>query len=183
MRYTEARLTEVAQALLAKSSRLAERLRIAHELHDLIGHHLTALSLNLEVAGGKAKAHIETSQGLAKELLSDVREAVGSLRAGGLELSGAIVVLVQDIPTPKVHVEVADALKIDDPQRAQVLLRVVQEVITNTVRHARAENLWLRLEPATTVRVPGHLGMVWKRPLELHPNPGRGFALTATLPA
>ena len=48
-----------AQALLAESSRLSERLRIARELHDLIGHHLTALSLNLEVAShltdGKAK--------------------------------------------------------------------------------------------------------------------------------
>ena len=38
------------RTLLAESSRLAERMRISRELHDLIGHHLTALSLNLEVA-------------------------------------------------------------------------------------------------------------------------------------
>ena len=38
------------QALLAESSRTNERMRIARELHDLLGHHLTALSLNLEVA-------------------------------------------------------------------------------------------------------------------------------------
>lgn len=192
----------IAQALLAESSRLSERLRIARELHDLIGHHLTALRLNLEVAShladGKAKAHIETSQGLAKELLSDVREAVGSLRVGGLELSGALAVLVQDIPTPKVHVELADALKIDDPQRAQVLLRVVQEVITNTVRHARAENLGLRLEPTPqgvrlTARDDGQgagaltygnglTGMRERLETLGDPNPGRGFALTATFP-
>jgi len=39
------------RALLAESSRMSERLRISRELHDLLGHHLTALSLNLEVAG------------------------------------------------------------------------------------------------------------------------------------
>src|SRR5207247_561697 len=38
------------QALLAESSRLAERTRIARDLHDVLGHHLTALSLSLEVA-------------------------------------------------------------------------------------------------------------------------------------
>ena len=194
-----------AQALLAESSRLSERLRIARELHDLIGHQLTALSLNLEVAShltdGKAKTHIETTQGLAKGLLSDVREAVGSLRAGGLDLSGALDVLVGNIPNLKVHLE--SGVQVDDPQRALVLLRVVQEVVTNTVRHARAENLWLALEPTAegvrlSARDDGH-GAPALRPgngltgmqervetlggqLELHPNPGRGFALTATLP-
>ena len=38
------------RALLAESTRLTERMRISRELHDLLGHHLTALSLNLEVA-------------------------------------------------------------------------------------------------------------------------------------
>jgi len=50
------------RTLLAESSRLAERMRISRELHDLIGHHLTALSLNLEVAShlvqGQAQDHV-----------------------------------------------------------------------------------------------------------------------------
>ena len=41
----------VATELLEMSSRTAERLRIARDLHDLLGHHLAALSINLEVAG------------------------------------------------------------------------------------------------------------------------------------
>ena len=72
------------RALLAESARINERTRISRELHDLLGHHLTALSLNLEVAGhlveGKAQEHVNQAHTLAKLLLSDVREAVSQLR-------------------------------------------------------------------------------------------------------
>ena len=72
------------RALLAESARINERTRISRELHDLLGHHLTALSLNLEVAGhlaeGKAQEHVNQAHTLAKLLLSDVREAVSRLR-------------------------------------------------------------------------------------------------------
>src|ERR1700693_4311912 len=64
--------------ILADSSRIAERLRISRELHDLLGHHLTALSLNLEAAlhrtEGDARGHVQTAQTLAKQLLGDIRE-------------------------------------------------------------------------------------------------------------
>ena len=75
------------RALLAESSRMSERVRISRELHDLLGHHLTALSLNLEVAGhlteGKAQEHVRQSHTLAKLLLTDVREAVNEMRHDG----------------------------------------------------------------------------------------------------
>src|SRR5205807_1519190 len=70
--------------LLEISSRTSERLRIARDLHDLLGHHLTALSLNLEVAShlaaGEAKESVEKSQAITKELLADVRAVVSRLR-------------------------------------------------------------------------------------------------------
>src|SRR3546814_12823550 len=54
------------RALLAESSRLSERMRISRELHDLLGHHLTALSLNLEVAthvsSGKALEPVRSEE-------------------------------------------------------------------------------------------------------------------------
>src|SRR5204863_3220827 len=74
------------QALLAESSRLAERARIARDLHDVLGHHLTALSLSLEVAShvadGKAKAEVERARSLSKLLLAEVRGVVSQFRDG-----------------------------------------------------------------------------------------------------
>lgn len=197
------------QELLSESSRMAERVRLARELHDVVGHHLTALSLNLEVAShvaeGRALEHVRTSQTLAKTLLTEVRGVVSEMREPlSLDVAGALTLLSRDIPTPKVHVRVAPDLAVDDPQRAQVLLRCAQEAITNAVRHAGAENLYLTVERSqhgVTLQARddgrgaalfrGGNGLQGMRErleamggrLELDPNPGRGFALTATLPA
>jgi signal transduction histidine kinase len=138
------------RALLAESSRLTERMRISRELHDLLGHHLTALSLNLEVAThlseGRVQDHVRQAQSLAKLLLSDVREAVSQLRDDdAIDLSEALHTLVEGVPSLDIHLDLPDHLGVADPARAQVLLRVAQEIITNTVRHAGARTLWLAL--------------------------------------
>ena len=84
------------RALLAESARVNERTRISRELHDLLGHHLTALSLNLEVAShmteGRPQEHVRQAHTLAKLLLTDVREAVSQLRdaSGGIDLATAL---------------------------------------------------------------------------------------------
>ncbi|MEP7096436.1 MAG: sensor histidine kinase [Dokdonella sp.] len=139
------------RTLLAESSRLAERMRISRELHDLVGHHLTALSLNLEVAShlvkGQAQEHVLKAQSVAKLLLSDVREVVSQLREGdSIDLTAALENLIEGVPGLDIHLDLPPRFSVDDPKRAQVLLRCAQEIITNTVRHAGAHNLWLRFE-------------------------------------
>lgn len=136
------------RALLAESSRANERVRISRELHDLMGHHLTALSLNLEVAAhrteGDARAHVRQAQSLARLLLSDVREVVSELRKDvAIDLSEALKRLVEGVPGVHVHLNVPAGFAVDDAERAQVLLRVAQEILTNSVRHGKAHNLWL----------------------------------------
>jgi signal transduction histidine kinase len=136
------------RALLAESSRMSERLRISRELHDLLGHHLTALSLNLEVAGhlteGKAQEHVRQSHTLAKLLLTDVREAVSEMREErGIDLTNAMRVLAEGVPALDVQLDLPELLEVEDPEVAQVLLRCAQEIITNTVRHAGASKLSL----------------------------------------
>ncbi len=142
----ELRATRV---LLAESARVNERTRISRELHDLLGHHLTALSLNLEVAGhlseGRVKEHVQQAHTLARLLLTDVREAVSHLRDGGaIDLEAALRPLAENVPSLQIHMDIESPLTMDDPERAHVLLRCTQEVITNAVRHAAARNLWIR---------------------------------------
>lgn len=140
------------RALLAESSRISERMRIARELHDLVGHHLTALSLNLEVAGhlvedSAASDHVTRARTTAKQLLGDVREVVSELRDDeGIGLTDALRDLTEGVPGLEVHLELPPRFAVGDSRRAQVLLRCTQEIITNAVRHAHARNLWLRFE-------------------------------------
>jgi signal transduction histidine kinase len=149
------------RTLLTESSRIAERMRISRDLHDLIGHHLTALSLNLEVAshlvGGTAQEHVRQAQSVAKLLLSDVREVVSQLRENdNIDLTEALKALVEGVPGLDIHLELPPRFSVDDPLRAQVLLRCAQEIITNTVRHAGARNLWLRCERTDTNELAIH---------------------------
>jgi signal transduction histidine kinase len=139
------------RTLLTESSRIGERMRISRELHDLVGHHLTALSLNLEVAShlvsGNAQEHVRQAQSVAKLLLSDVREVVSQLREDdAIDLTEALRTLIEGVPGLDIHLDLPERFAVDDPQRAQVLLRCAQEIITNTVRHANARNLWLKFE-------------------------------------
>jgi signal transduction histidine kinase len=134
--------------LLAESARVNERTRISRELHDLLGHHLTALSLNLEVAGhmteGRALDHVKQAHTLAKLLLTDVREVVSQLREGdAIDLGGALLLLTERVPALSIHMNIEEPLTVDDAERAHVLLRCTQEIITNAVRHAGARNLWI----------------------------------------
>lgn len=138
------------QALLAENTRIAERVRISRELHDLVGHHLTALTLNLEVVThlveGKTLEHVEQAHSLAKLLLADVREVVSDMRQSDqVDLAEALRTLVEGVPEPRIHLDLPSRKVMTDPHRAQVLLRCAQEIITNSVRHARANNLWIRL--------------------------------------
>lgn len=196
------------QALLADNTRIAERVRIARELHDLVGHHLTALTLNLEVAThlveGKALEHVQQAHSLAKLLLADVREVVSEMRLDDkVDLSAALQTLVSGMPEPRIHLDLPLDVALTDPVRAQVMLRCAQEMITNSVRHARADNLWIILEHdrekvslnarddgrGVKIVEPGnglngmaerlrHLG----GGLDIESKPGAGFRLQAWVP-
>src|SRR5207249_4297704 len=62
----------------------------------------------------------------------------------------ALRTLVEDLPGLVVHLALPDPLVIDDAARAHCVLRCVQEIVTNTLRHARARNLWIRIEQLPT---------------------------------
>jgi signal transduction histidine kinase len=137
------------RALAEENSRLEERLRIARDLHDAVGHRLTALRLNLEAAArtvqGDTREPVLAAQSLARQTLQDIRAAVAELRDDGrVDLGDALATLAADIPRPRVHVDVPPDVT-RDPASALVLLRCAQEIITNAARHSAAENLWIRV--------------------------------------
>ena len=197
------------RALLAESARVNERTRISRELHDLLGHHLTALSLNLEVAShlteGRAQEHVRQAHTLARLLLTDVREAVSQLRdaSGGIDLAAALRPLADHMPALDIELDVQSPLAVDDPERAHVMLRCTQEIITNAVRHAQARRLRIRvwrqadalmLEASddgqgAEALVPGN-GLRGMRErivqcggsLDIQTRPGAGFRLQLSLP-
>ncbi len=142
------------RALLAENSRVAERLRISRDLHDTLGHHLTALSLQLEVASrlasGPAADRVHEAHAITRLLLSDVRDVVSRLRESSrFDLAEAVRALATSAAALEIHLQVPDAIVIDDPLQAHAILRCVQEIITNTARHAAARNLWITIERQT----------------------------------
>lgn len=138
-----------ASMLVEDSAKTAERLRISRELHDLIGHQLTVLNLELEAAkhrgSGGAQEHIHRAGLVAKELLADVRTTVGELReAESADLRGHLEQLAAAVPSVEIHVGVDDDVVADEEQTA-ALVRAAQEIITNTVKHSQAGELLVTL--------------------------------------
>jgi len=139
-----------AQGRLAESSRVAERLRISRDLHDLVGHQPSALAVNLEVAShlatGPAGESVAQSRTIAKDLLNDVRQVVGQLREARAELRDALRDMADAVPSPRVHLDLPDDLTALGTESAEAVLRCVQEIITNAMRHADADHLWISIE-------------------------------------
>jgi len=141
---------QATQTLLEESAKLGERIRISRELHDSAGHLLTALSVNLQLAArlveGPGTEQVRRAHVVARTLLTEVREVVGAMREEAtINVGLAVQQLAAAVLRPAVHIEIADDLEVADPARAHAVFRCVQEMITNTMRHGDARNLWLYL--------------------------------------
>lgn len=149
------------ELLVQQAARAQERTRIARDLHDLIGHHLTALIINLQVAGrrsqGESAEAIARSETIARMLMADVRAAVSDLREDDqLDLQAAVASLADAMPGFTVAFELSTGTRIRSVQVAAVLLRCLQEAMTNAVRHGAATHLRIEVsqsDDALQVRV------------------------------
>ena len=135
---------------------VAERERVARDVHDVLGHSLTALSIKAELASklidvdpARARAELESIQETARQALAEVRATVGGLRAANLdaELAAAPLVLADAGIETRLTGTVADT----DPRHRTLLAWVLRESVTNVVRHARASTVWIDLEPTGLV--------------------------------
>ena len=139
LRETNAHLL-ATRSLLEESARDHERLRLARELHDVAGHKLTALKLNLTALQREAGSpKVDTAAQLATELLADIRGVVAQMRQhDGLDIREALTQLIKPLPAPpQIHLLVSDDARVASVAQAETLLRVVQEALTNVIRHAK----------------------------------------------
>lgn len=139
-----------ARAEVARLASEAERNRIARDLHDLLGHSLTAITVKSGLArrlavGAPTAAleEMESVERLSRQVLADVRAAVSGYRdvtlagelARGRELLRAAGIAA-DLPTAYDGVP---------PERQELFGWVVREGLTNVVRHARASRCTVEL--------------------------------------
>jgi len=133
---------------------VAERERVARDVHDVLGHSLTVMTVKSELAARlvdidpeRAKAELDDMQRIARSALAEVRATVGGLRAPNLEseLLAARTALnaAQIDPSLPADVEV-----VDDDMRP-LFAWVLREAVTNVVRHSRATRCRVEVGPRT----------------------------------
>lgn len=209
--HANARL-RVAAAQAEELTTARERNRLAREIHDGLGHHLTAVHVQLQAAQAvlrpdpeRAGQALERARALTGEALADVRRSVAALRTLPGPLPEALGVLAQEttasgVPTT---VQVLGAAGRLDPAVEQSLYRVAQEALTNVRKHAGATRASVTLDHrpeavALTVRddgvglsAPGDgFGLLGVRErvaalggeVQLDTSPGRGLTLRVTVP-
>lgn len=136
--------------LLAESARDGERLRVSRELHDVAGHGLTALALNLDLLGQEVPVSKRrewlVSRDLVSKLLSELRSVVANLRRhDGMDVREALRRIAEAFPAPQIHMNLDERVRVDGAEQATAIVRAGQEGLTNAVRHANARNIWLSL--------------------------------------
>ncbi|MBC7928091.1 MAG: sensor histidine kinase, partial [Bryobacteraceae bacterium] len=139
-----------AQFLLMDSGRLSERVRISRELHDSLGHHLTSLSLQLEIAerlpDSQIRPKLREVRFLARLLMAEIREAVSQWRSEtSPALTDALRSLSGAMPGITVEMSIEPAMPPTPPSLGHALFRCAQEALTNAVRHGGATTLQVSL--------------------------------------
>jgi two-component system sensor histidine kinase DesK len=137
----------------AKAAVTAERERIARDLHDILGHSLTAIAVKAGLARrlverdpAAATREIVDVERLAREALTDVRATAAGIRGTSLavELAAAAAVLRAAGIRPVLPQAVDDVT----PAGREVFGFVVREAVTNVIRHSGATTCTITLEPS-----------------------------------
>ena len=146
---------------LALSEKIAEdreRKRIAREIHDTLGHALTGLSAGIDavkvlvdIDTNRAKEQLNNVSVVVRDGIRDVRGSLNKMRPGALEnntLKEALIKIIREyeaISNLEIHLRYEwDNIDLDIAKE-DIVFRVIQESITNSVRHGHAKTIWIEL--------------------------------------
>ena len=137
---------------------LQERNRIAREIHDSVGHYLTAQSIQLENTAlflerdmAKAAGHLVKARQLGKDALANIRASVVTLRTNPLKeqsLSSLIRQLIADFKS-NTNIKIVDKIELNSDLSDEVsisLFRIIQEALTNITKHSQATEVIFNLK-------------------------------------
>lgn len=142
----------------------AERERIARDLHDILGHSLTAISIKSALAGrltdadpAAAQAQMAEVEQIARVALADVRATTTGMRE--VRLAGEIASSRSVLMAAGVEAVVASAVPPMSDQQSQLLGYVVREAVTNVVRHADAGHCTIEVDEDSVTITDDGVGM------------------------
>ncbi|MFG2881637.1 sensor histidine kinase [Streptomyces sp. NPDC048297] len=142
-----------ARAAEAESAALAERARIAREIHDVLAHSLSAQLVHLEAArllierGAEREQILErvvAARGMARDGLAETRQALSALRGDLSPLEDFLTELVR--ATDGAEVSVTGERRALPAEASQAVRRVAQEAVTNVRKHAQGAKVQVRLD-------------------------------------
>jgi two-component system, NarL family, sensor histidine kinase DesK len=132
---------------------VAERERVARDVHDVLGHSLTVVTVKAELAERlvdddpeRAKAELAEIQSLTRQSLAEIRATVGGLRVA--RLADEIAASRAALQAAGIEADVPDDPSVVDPRHRIVLAWALREAVTNVVRHSAATSCTVELEPA-----------------------------------
>lgn len=142
-----------------KMGETKERNRLAREIHDTLGHLLTGISAGLDgciatvlKSPEDTKRQLEVISDVAREGIQDVRRSVNELRPDSIErlsLEYAVTKMITDINSltqTKIYLDASvSRLKYDEDEE-NAIYRVIQESITNSIRHGNASEIWVTMK-------------------------------------